>query len=59
MRNKNSRQDNRENVEEEIIKEMIQGDFSDQRRQMFSLKRPTEWIKSDIHKAHNHEVSEH
>lgn len=29
-----------EHVEEEIIKEIMQEDFSDQRRQIFCLKRP-------------------
>lgn len=36
----------------------MQENFSDQRKQMFCLKRPAEGIKSDIHKAQNHETED-
>lgn len=50
--------ENGEKVQEEIIKEIMQDNFSDQRKQMFCLKRPTEGIKSNIHKAQNHETED-
>lgn len=45
-------------VKEEIIKEIMQEDFSDQRKQIFCLKRPIEWKKSDIRKAQNYETED-
>lgn len=52
------RKEKGEHVEEEIIKEIMQEDFSDQRRQIFCLKGPIKWIKPDIHKAQNYKTED-